>query len=226
MKGRTIQGHALYMKDMYDEMVLSSMAGYPLMIQLKPFQVNNVTIALPDLHFKNGVVHNALNYPHPLVPWIGKSILDILLETNDVHKGDLSAFINLLDIMPDLKLQLQGWENVIQGITLFVPTNHAIALLNLNLTNQEGQPSELDPMTQQLLLNHVVLGNFARSYWWTTSTGTVISKSELWLESQAGQQLNLTITDFVIINAVVNITHEDIFSEDGIIQIIDHVIML
>ena len=32
--------------------------------------------------------------------------------------------------------------------------------------------------------------------------------------------------DFVIINEVVNITHEDIFSEDGIIHIIDHLITL
>jgi Fasciclin domain len=211
---------------MYDGMVLSSMASYPLEIQQNPFRVNNVTILLSDLHFKNGVVHNALNYPHPLVSWIGKSMLDILLEINDLRKGDLSVFIGLIEMMSDLKLELKGGENVMKGITLFVPTNAAIALSHLNLTKQEGQPSELDLMIQELILNHVVTGNFARSCWWATTTGTVISHSKLQLKSQAGQLLNLTITDFVIINEVVNITHEDIFSEDGIIQIIDHLITL
>ena len=57
-------------------------------------------------------------------------------------------------------------------------------------------------------------------------SATVISQSKLQVKSQAGQLLNLTITDFVIINEVVNITHEDIFSEDGIIHIIDHLITL
>ena len=211
---------------MYNGMVLSSMAGYPLEIQQNPFQVNNVTILLPDVHYKNGVVHYALNYPHPIVSWIGKSMLDILLETNDLHKGDLSVFIGLIEMMPDLKLMLQGGKNVMNGMTLFVPTNAAIALSRLNLTKQEGHLPELDLMIQQLLLNHVVTGNFARSCWWATSTGTVISPSKLQLKSQAGQLLNLTITDFVIINEVVNITHEDIFSEYGIIHIIDHLITL
>ena len=86
---------------------------------------------------------------------------------------------------------------------------------------------ELDPTIQQLVLNHVVDGNFAKSCWSTTSIGSVISSTELRLKSQSGQDLNLTMNDKnVIINGDARIIQEDIFSEDGIIQIIDKVLVL
>ena len=55
----------------------------------------------------------------------------------------------------------------------------------------------------------------------------MISSTELRLKSQIGQDLNLTMNDkYVIINGNARIFQEDIFSEDGIIQIIDKVLVL
>ena len=70
-------------------------------------------------------------------------------------------------------------------------------------------------------------GNFAKSCWSTTSIGSVISSTELMLKSQIGQELHLTMNDKdVIINGDARIIQEDIFSEDGTIQIIDKVLVL
>ena len=226
MKGFAIQGQVIQLEDMYDGLVLTSMARYPLKIQLDPFRMNNVTIkniSSQESHYKNGIIYSLNGYPSPVVPWIGKTLYDILQELNNHHGGDLSGFIALIDAMPDLfgKLNASSFE----ATTLFIPTNEALALLDSTLL--EEIQGELDPTIQQLVLNHVVDGNFAKSCWSTTSIGSVISSTELRLKSQSGQDLNLTMNDKnVIINGDARIIQEDIFSEDGIIQIIDKVLVL
>ena len=164
----------------------------------------------------NGIIYSLNVYPSPIVPWIGKTIYDILQESNDLHGGGLSGLIALIDAMPALfgKLNATSFD----ATTLFVPTNEALALLDPTLLNEiQG---ELDPAIKQLVQNHVVDGNFARSCWSTTSIGSMISSTELRLKSQIGQDLNLTMNDkYVIINGNARIFQEDIFSEDGIIQI-------
>jgi len=201
---------------MYNGMVLTSVAGYPLEIQVTPeFRVNNVTIVTTEnIHFKNGIYHGFIRYPNPLVPWIGKSLLQVLLETNDRRNGDLSNFLALLEASPasDLKDLLQEQGNR-KATTIFVPTNEALSRL-------------LDPALladPTFPLNHVVTGNFARRCWRTIPTGTKLSDTELRLESQAGKILDLKINrlDSVIINGEVTIIQEDVFSEDGIVHVID-----
>ena len=152
---------------------------------------------------------------------------NVLLETNDKRNSDLSDFIAIIETLPSI-LQLLQDNSTITATTLFVPTNNAIALSNLTWMTQQQQGQNniiiTTAMVQQLVQNHIVSGNFVRSCWWTIPTGTIISESELRLESEAGQSLDLLINDEgVIINGNVRIVEEDIFSEYGIIQIIDTV---
>jgi uncharacterized surface protein with fasciclin (FAS1) repeats len=208
---------------MHDGMVLTSMAGYPLTIQLDPFRVNNASISSKheerNLILKNGVQHNFAEYPDPIVPWIGKSMLFLLLETNNQRNGDLSSFIALIDASPDLKGQLEDLTGAVAATTLFVPTNDALSTLDESLL---ADPTFLE----QFLLNHMVSGNFARSCWRSIPTGIVMSDTELRLESQAGHVLQLDIGSVVTINGTSKIIKEDLFSQQGIIQVIDKPLLL
>lgn len=208
---------------MYDGIVLTSMAGHPLTIQLDPFRVNNVTIVEQNLYYKNGIVHNFLHYPVPIVPWIGKSMIDVLLETNNLRMGDLTSFIALIDAMPDLKLQLQGVGS--SPTTLFVPINSALSMLDSELIDQGGQEGS-NTTLEQLVLNHVVNGNFVKSLWLSIPTGIVINSTALELQSCSGHLLALSIKENVIINGEAMIIQEDIFSEGGIVHIIDNLLSL
>ena len=154
---------------------------------------------------------------------LDQALYDILQESNDLHGGGLSGFIAMIEAMPALfgKLNATSFD----ASTLFVPTNEALAILDPTLL--EEIQGELNPTIQQLVWNHVVDGNFARSCWSTTSIGSVISSTELMLKSQIGQELHLTMNGMdVIINGDARIIQEDIFSEDGTIQIIDKVLVL
>jgi hypothetical protein len=207
---------------MYDGMALTSLSGYVRVIQLNPLRINNVTIeiAKSNIYLKNGVVHELARYPIPLVPSEGKSLLDVLLETNEARGGDLSDFIELIGASPNITNQLELREGDKSATTLFVPTNDAMASLDLT---QLADPSVL----QQLLLNHTVAGNFAKRFWKDIPTGTVVSSTELKLETQAGQGLVLSINETdvdVTINGVATIVQSDIFCEQGIMHVIDRVL--
>lgn len=213
---------------MYDGMVLTTMAGYPLTIQLDPFRVNNVSMSMQEsnLYYKNGVIHTFLDYPDPIVPWFGKSSIQVLIETNIYRNGDLSGFIALVKSIPSLyaKLQLQG-EGTNTATTLFVPTNNALLLFDPTLMDTR-QDQALNTTIGQLVQNHFVSGNFARKCWWTIPIGTKISNATLRLKSDAGQVLDFIINNTVTINGNVTIVQEDVFSHDGILQIIDKVLVL
>ena len=116
MKSFAIQDQVIQLEDMYDGLVLTSMAGYPLKIQLDPLRMNKITIrSIPpqESHYKNGIIHILSDYPSPLVPWMGKTLYDILQESNDLHGGGLSGFIAMIEAMPALfgKLNTSSFED-------------------------------------------------------------------------------------------------------------------
>jgi uncharacterized surface protein with fasciclin (FAS1) repeats len=213
-----VEGQLIAIEDMYDGMVLTSLSGYPLIVQLNPLRVNNVSISPESRNefYKNGVIHTLLEYPNPLGPWIGKSMLDVLLDTNDRRGGDLSRFLELIAASSAFQSMLELHAGDTSAITLFAPTNDAWAALD-------------SAVLQQLLLNHVVSGNFARRFWTDIPTGTKVSDTELILETYGGQELHLQILANkhvpVTINGNVTILTGDIFSEQGILHIIDKVLM-
>jgi uncharacterized surface protein with fasciclin (FAS1) repeats len=214
-------------EDMYDGMILTSLAGYSLNIQLDPFRVNNFTIHWRerDRCFRNGVIHHLQNIPNPLAPWFAKSNYDVLLETNKQRNGDLSNFIAMVNASSDLKFKLQAGPG---PTTVFVPNNEALATL-LDLDTKATLESGViiqSSWLYQLMLNHLVTGNFAISAWNTIPAGTKVSDSEVTFVTQAGQVLELKIRDRVTINGECVIVQEDIFSEYGIIHVIDKPLLL
>jgi uncharacterized surface protein with fasciclin (FAS1) repeats len=220
LQGYVVEGRALFPEDLYDGLVLTSVSGYPLYVKMDPFRVNNVTIqAVGDANeFKNGYVYNFLDYPNPFVPWIGKSLFDVLVETNSVLNGDLSRFIALIEASPQVKEKIELENGSTKATTLFAPTNNALATL-----------LDADHMTnatlQQLLLtNHLVDANFATLCWWITVPGYNASNTELQLATQAGQMLDIHVsktTGVITINGDSTIIYREAFSEQGIIHVID-----
>ena len=233
MEGLTVKDLSLALDDMYEGMVLTTMAGYPLTVQLDPFRVNNVSMSIQesDLHYKNGIIQTFSEYPNPIVPWFGKSSMQVLIETNTHRNGDLSGFIALLQAIPSLyaKLQLQE-EGTSTATTLFVPTNDALLSFDPSLMatyQDQGSNATTTITMMQLIQNHFVSGNFARKCWQTIPTGTKINNTTLRLKSDAGQDLDLVMNDRgVIINGYSRIVQEDVFTHDGILQIIDKVLVL
>ena len=222
LKNVAIEGYILDLEQIYNGMVVISMAGYPLTFQHNPFRLDNVSVSTnsSNKHYKNGVVHTLEEYPNPFVPWRGKSILDVLHATNNERKGDLSDFIAFIAITPDIQV-LQEADSIIPT-TLFVPTNDALAEWNLTLMEQGQEYSTT--MIQQMVQNHIVNGNFVQSDWQIIPTGTQLSNNELRLDTLAGKSLDLLIDDDTLtINGDVMILQKDIFSENGIIHIINKV---
>jgi uncharacterized surface protein with fasciclin (FAS1) repeats len=209
-------------EDMYDGMVLHSVTGYPLLIQMDPLRINNNNIIQSEtnLFFKNGIVHTTSEFPMPRAAWFGKSLYDVLLETNQARQGDLSAFIGLIDRSPDIQTFLREGDEGLTGTTLFAPTNDALAsVLEGNMT--------ADPMVfEEFLKNHLVSGNFVRRCWEIIPSGTHISDTELRLDTEAGRVLTLEITEDVMINGTVRIIREDILSEMGVMHVIDKPLLL
>jgi uncharacterized surface protein with fasciclin (FAS1) repeats len=178
------------------------------------------------MHYKNGIVQDFSQYPDRFVPWQGKSTFDVLLETNKFRNGDLSDFIALVDCFPDLKGQLQLKKGDDAATTLFVPVNDALVAFDPSLTAEAQCRNFTNSTVEQHWRNHFVSGNFATSCWWSIPIGTKMSDTELRLESQAGKVLDLMINKFVTINGDVKIIQKDIFSEQGIIHVIDKPLLL
>lgn len=106
----------------------------------------------------------------------------------------LSSFIALIATSPDLTTTLLQEGNGLAGITLFVPNKSCF--LNLPAT------------TSSLATLSIPTGNY-------------VSETELKLETQAGQELVLEITDdLVTINETVTILQGDIFSVHRMMHVI------
>jgi uncharacterized surface protein with fasciclin (FAS1) repeats len=224
LQGYVVEELTLFPEDLYDGLVLTSLSGYPLYIQMDPFRVNNNTMeAVGDAkEFSNGYVYNFLTYPNPFAPWIGKSLFDVLVETNSVHNGDLSRFIALVEASPQVKEKIELQKGSTQATTMFVPTNNALATL---LDDDQMKLLLSNATLQQLLLtNHLVDGNFATLCWWITVPGYNASSTELQLETQAGQMLDIhvsTTTGVITINGDTTIIDREAFGEQGIVHVID-----
>jgi uncharacterized surface protein with fasciclin (FAS1) repeats len=208
------------MEDMYDGMVLKSISGYPLVIQLNPFRVNDTSFLIDGVgqhRFKNGVMHYLNGFFSPLTPWMEKSIMDVLVETNEQRNRDLSTFIAMIDALPDIVALVLAEEGL--GKTLFVPTNEALSDVNLTLMANAT-------MMMQFLRNHIVSGNFVKRCWESIPTGTKLNDTYLILVSKAGYELYLKIDDVVTINGGSTIVQEDIFSGQGTLHVIDKALLV
>jgi uncharacterized surface protein with fasciclin (FAS1) repeats len=204
---------------MYNGMIFKSISGYPLVIQLDPLRVNNVSLdRVEGEHvYKNGITLFLRNFFSPIVPWMDKSIMDALLETNEQRNRDLSAFIAMMDTLPDIKALVL--EVDYRGKTLFVPTNQALSNVNSSLMVNAT-------MVMQFIRNHIVSGNFVKRCWESIPTGTKLNDTDLILATKSGYELHLKIDDVVTINGGSTIVQEDIFSGQGVIHVIDKALLV
>ena len=224
MENLIIEGYTLGLDDIYDGLSLPSRAG-----TLRTFTVNTTGYFLDgdipfapndtNYHFTNGFLHNLDEFPSRLIKWIGKSNYDILLETNANENGTLSVFVSLVEAS-GLKELLQTGPG---PVTLFVPTNNALATLDPQSLEFEGAINSTSAL-YQLLLNHVVMGNFATKGWKRNPTGIKLNDTLLQLRTCANINLEIELgTDIIMLNGrQVTIVQHDIFSEYGTIHIIDH----
>ena len=229
LEATLVEGRAVPTDEMYDGMVLMSKSGYPLLIKLNPLRVNNIILSPTqrNWHFKNGYFHILEKYTYPLAPWQNKSNFDILVETNEKRNGDLSVFISLLKASTDLSSQLQLVAGDFQATTIFAPTNEALATLDPSLTVPVGAQYEINATLKLVIQNHFLSGNFARRCWWiTVPLCANATFSDIDLQSEAGYALNLTMHDVVKINGDATILQEDLFSEQGVVHVIDKPLLL
>ena len=195
------------------------MAGYPVEFFKHPnFTINADVVKAGDIRCTNGIIHDVESVPDPLVPWMYKSNYDILLEVNIQQNGNLSDFIAQVNASA-LKDRLM-MEDDNTPITLFVPTNDAMSTI---VPDDSDNISNVSSSSYQLLLNHVVQGNFVIRDWLRIPTGKKVSETELELTTDAGNVLKVVVVagERVRINGVVNVMKADVFSFYGVLQIID-----
>ena len=169
----------------------------------------NTNVIIADVQSTNGVVHAIDKVLIPNSPDSGKSIVDIALETD--------AFSTLVAALTkaDLVSALQG-----DGpFTVFAPTNDAFAAL----LNDLGV-SSLDDLTAEqltpILLYHVVSGDVRSD---ALSNGYVSTLSD----GPNGTKVSLSvdITNGVMLNNSINVTTADVEATNGVIHIIDKVLL-
>ena len=192
--------------DLFDGLFLTSMARYPLEFNLNPTRVNDVTIVESTQYYRNGVMIFISGFPRPYIPWVEKSLYEILIEANIRRGGDLSTFISIVNNTVDFKKELQA--DGTGAITLFAPSNENLSTSMGNLTI--------------FLNNHIAVGNVATRAWKTIPTGIILNDTHLSLETFGGTTLVLAMTQpNITINGDATIIESDLFSEFGIVHIID-----
>ena len=214
-----IEGQILAYTDIQDGLVVNTMAGYPMKFLKYPnFTINGNVVLIGDIRCTNGIAQIVDSVPDPLVPWMYKTIYEVLLEVNNQQGGNLSDFIALVNAS-ELKERLM-LEDSSRPITLFVPTNEAMSTI---VVQGSDMIANVSSPSYQLLLNHVVQGNFVRRDWFRIPTGTKVNETELHLTTEAGNILEVVLMadEMARINGVVNIIKEDVFSFYGVLHIID-----
>ena len=221
-----VEGAIITLEDLYAGMVMTSLSGYPLKIQFNPLRAKNVSFIIESSNqlYKNGIVHFLSEYPNPLVPWIGKSLFDVLVETSEKRDDDLSDIIDLIQKAPD------DIKNLIQLVdagatsetTLFAPTNAAMAKMNLTMLSLN------ETSLSTFLEHHIVSSNFARRFWrFMPISANATSDSGLAMTTRGGQVLDVDIDDVTVtINGNVTIVRGDIFSQQGLLHVIDNPLTL
>jgi uncharacterized surface protein with fasciclin (FAS1) repeats len=123
--------------------------------------------------------------------------------------------------MPRLRWQL-SWSQQLELTTIFVPTNDAPSTLNSSL--MEDVSADVRDITSRFykrLFNHFVTGTFATTAWMMIPTDANVSETQLNLPTHAGNVQYLEIQDTVTIYGFSTILQRNIFSEYGIVHVVD-----
>jgi transforming growth factor-beta-induced protein len=159
--------------------------------------INKAKVTSPDLMASNGVIHVI---DKVLLP---PSVVDIATYSND-----FSSLVSAV-VKADLVETLNG-----DGpFTVFAPTNDAFTALYAALKISGLEEVGMDDLTS-ILTYHVLGDNVLSS---EISAGTV--------KSVSGEDLEITIDGAVILNGTIKVTATDIQGTNGVVHVIDAVLV-
>ena len=183
-------------------------------------------IQQPNIEVSNGVVHGLFDFYYP--PWFNLTVFEVLEQAN-AERGDLNTLISLLEAAPTLKEKLMGRKG---PLTFFAPVDSSFSVLPTDIVdsaiiNGLTVGSELFKLIQ----NHMAPANYVAAFraWERIPEGTrdAAKTDQLSLLSDASDILEVVVVnnETTIINGAANIVQFDVFSEHGVIQIIDSLLI-
>lgn len=201
-----------------DYVLVDTLAGVPVKVSVDmgSVYINDAMVALPDVEASNGVIHVVDSVIMPP----SKTITDIVVESASMTEG--AEFTTLLVAVTeaDLAATLAG-----EGpFTVFAPTDAAFgaALEALNITAEDLLASE---DLAGILLYHVVGGEEALYSNDVAAALAEAGEEGLMVETLNGASFTVTADDEGIYVDGAKIIITDILASNGVIHVIDAVIL-
>jgi len=195
-------GSVVLSTDLTDGLTTATLNGEDITINLDPARVNDESnIIAADITADNGVIHGIDTVLAPTS--LTSNIVDLAVATDD-----LSTLV--------AAVTAAGLGDALSGdgpLTVFAPTNEAFAALPEGTVESLLLPENIDQLTD-ILTYHVVAANAASS---GLSSGSV--------ETLNGDSVEVTVSDGGVMVNDATVTTADIIASNGIIHIIDKVLM-
>ena len=182
-----------------------------------------------DIRLVNGVVHAISQILLPT--WFNKSLVEIVQQVNEELGGDLSVFLQLLNATSPSNVWLVALESYEGGPqTLVVPTNEAwLRLFPLSAIERMASTGTNESVADlgSLMQNHVLVGvNVVCSAWTETTLEFRISSNEASVTTLSGNKVRIVREmSGAVLNGVSRIVVEDQFSDYGVVQVVDGVLV-
>ena len=182
-----------------------------------------------DIGLLNGVVHAIPQFVLPT--WSQKSLVEIVQQVNKERGGHLGIFLRLLNATSPSspwRVALESYEGGPQ--TLVVPTNEAwlrlfsqSAIERMASMATNGSTTDLGSLMQ----NHVLVGvNIVCSAWTETTLDFQVSPNEVSVLTLSGNEVRIVREmSGSVLNGVSRIVVEDQFSDYGVVQVVDGVLI-
>jgi len=184
-------------------------------------------VQVPDIPVSNGVIHTLFDFYYP--PWFNRTIYEVLVATNATRGGDLSILLSLLDTSSTLRAIVQ--ERGGGPLSLFAPINSAFSGLSSGLVDAAIANGLEDNSTLFMLIkNHFASANYVSKFqaWKRIPEGTKVGTDQIVLQSKSNSLLTVTFVnnETTTINDIAKVLEFDLFSEFGIVQIIDELLII
>lgn len=190
---------SVYAGDLDGVVSTETLAGYPVLFDLSDgAMINSSNITVTDIYTRNGVIH----------------VIDAVLlppEGDIVETAVAAGFSTLAAALEagELVSALQG-----EGpFTVFAPTNEAFAALPEGVLDDLLLPANQSQL-QDILLYHVVNGQIFSGNLEDGATPTTLQGQTLTVDLSSGVKINDS-----------NVTSADIITKNGVIHIIDAVLL-
>lgn len=189
-----------------DGLTISSLLGKNLTFAIgDAITINGANISVVDIEASNGIVHviDSVLLPPAMRTMVDGTIMDVV-STSEVHT-QLNTVLGLAGL--DAALSGEG------PFTLFAPTDDAFAALPADVV--EALVADPSGALTDVLLYHAVSG---------VASASVLSDG-LQFSNLAGENLTAMINDSGVFINGAQVTVADIFTNNGVVHVIDAVIV-